>query len=117
MSLESSAHLLEFLDIQWPTIQAPMAGTGTPALAAVVSNAGGLGSLGVGATNAEGARKMMAEFRALSARSLNVNVFCHQPAKLDANWNNHKETAFVGIGWRGNLEVGRADQNQPLSRG
>ena len=32
-----------------------MAGTGTPALAAAVSNAGGLGSLGVGATNAEGA--------------------------------------------------------------
>ena len=54
------------------------------ALAAVVSNAGGLGSLGIGATNAEGARKMIAEFRALSARSLNVNVFCHRPAKLDA---------------------------------
>jgi nitronate monooxygenase len=73
MSLDSSAHLLELLDIQWPIIQAPMAGTGTPALAAAVSNAGGLGSLGVGASNAEGARKMMAEFGALSARSINVN--------------------------------------------
>src|SRR5215472_5019135 len=83
MTLDRSAHLLELLDIQWPIIQAPMAGTGTPALAAAVSNAGGLGSLGVGATNAEGARKMIAEFRALSARPLNVNVFCHQPAKLD----------------------------------
>jgi nitronate monooxygenase len=60
-----------------------MAGIGTPALAAAVSNAGGLGSLGVGATHAEGARKMIATFRALSARPLNVNVFCHQPAKLD----------------------------------
>jgi NAD(P)H-dependent flavin oxidoreductase YrpB (nitropropane dioxygenase family) len=50
MSLDSSADLLELLDIQWPIIQAPMAGTGTPALAAAVSNAGGLGSLGVGAT-------------------------------------------------------------------
>jgi nitronate monooxygenase len=60
-----------------------MAGIGTPALAAAVSNAGGLGSLGVGATHAEGARKMIAAFRALSARPLNVNVFCHQPAKLD----------------------------------
>ena len=77
-----SAHLLELLDIQWPIIQAPMAGTGTPALAAAVSNAGGLGSLGVGTTNAEGARKLIAAFRALSARSVNVNVFCHQPAKL-----------------------------------
>src|ERR1700751_4249829 len=95
MSLDSSAQLLELLDIQWPIIQAPMAGTGTPALAAAVSNAGGLGSLGVGATNAEGARKMIAEFRALSARSLNVNVFCHQPAKLDAT----VESAWAAAGW------------------
>jgi nitronate monooxygenase len=84
MTGDRSAHLLDLLGIQWPIIQAPMAGTATPALAAAVSNAGGLGSLGVGATNAEGARKMIAAFRALSARSLNVNVFCHQPAKLDA---------------------------------
>ena len=84
MTIGGSTHLLELLDIQFPIIQAPMAGTATPALAAAVSNAGGLGSLGVGATNAEGARKMIAAFRALSARSLNVNVFCHQSAKLDA---------------------------------
>ena len=68
-----------------------MAGVGTPALAAAVSNAGGLGSLGVGATNSEGAKKMIAEFRALSARSLNVNVFCHQPAKA----NPHLESAWI----------------------
>jgi nitronate monooxygenase len=83
MTIDGSTHLLELLDIQWPIIQAPMAGTGTPALAAAVSNAGGLGSLGVGASNAEAAKKMIAAFRALSVRSLNVNVFCHQPAKLD----------------------------------
>ena len=79
-----------------------MAGTGTPALAAAVSNAGGLGSLGVGATNADGARKMIAAFRALSARSLNVNVFCHQPAKLDARvesaWIERLRLAFARFG-------------------
>jgi nitronate monooxygenase len=102
MSLERSAHLLELLDIQWPIIQAPMAGTSTPALAAAVSNAGGLGSLGIGATNAEGARKMIAEFQALSARSLNVNVFCHQPAKLDAKiesaWIDRLRPEFARFG-------------------
>jgi nitronate monooxygenase len=102
MSLDSSAQLLELLDIQWPIIQAPMAGTGTPALAAAVSNAGGLGSLGVGATNAEGARKMISEFRALSARSLNVNVFCHQPAKLDTKveraWIERLRPEFARFG-------------------
>ena len=35
------------------------------------------------AAPSEGARKMIAAFRPLSARPLNVNVFCHQPAKLD----------------------------------
>jgi nitronate monooxygenase len=102
MSLEGSAHLLELLDIQYPIIQAPMAGTDTPALAATVSNAGGLGSLGVGAANAEGARKMIAAFRALSARSLNVNVFCHQPARLDARvesaWIERLRPEFARFG-------------------
>jgi nitronate monooxygenase len=102
MSLEGSAHLLELLDIQYPIIQAPMAGTDTPALAAAVSNAGGLGSLGVGAASAEGARRMIAAFRALSARSLNVNVFCHQPARLDARvesaWIERLRPEFARFG-------------------
>jgi nitronate monooxygenase len=34
MSLEGSAHLLELLDIRYPIIQAPMAGTDTPSGAA-----------------------------------------------------------------------------------
>jgi nitronate monooxygenase len=84
MTAARSTQLLELLDIEWPIILAPMAGVGTPALAAAVSDAGGLGSLGVGATNAEGAKKMIAAFRTLSARPLNVNVFCHPPAKPDA---------------------------------
>ncbi|MFT0175232.1 nitronate monooxygenase, partial [Paraburkholderia mimosarum] len=48
--------LLRSLGIQKPIIQAPMAGTTTPALAAAVSNAGALGSLGVAAMSAENAR-------------------------------------------------------------
>jgi nitronate monooxygenase len=102
MTIDGSTHLLELVDIQWPVIQAPMAGVGTPSLAAAVSNAGGLGSLGVGATNAEGAKKMIAAFRALSARSLNVNVFCHQPAKPDARlesaWIERLRPEFARFG-------------------
>ncbi|MGN7981281.1 NAD(P)H-dependent flavin oxidoreductase [Burkholderia sp. 22313] len=76
--------LLRTLGIRIPIIQAPMAGVSTPALAAAVSNAGGLGSLGVGATNADGARKMIRDTRALTERPFNVNLFCHQPARADA---------------------------------
>ena len=38
------------LTLDLPVIQAPMAGVSTPELAAAVSNAGGLGSLGLGAS-------------------------------------------------------------------
>ena len=76
--------LLQKLGIDKPIIQAPMAGVSTPAMAAAVSNAGGLGSLGVGATNAEGARKMIRDTRALTSRPFNINLFCHAPARADA---------------------------------
>ena len=76
--------LLSKLGIGKPIIQAPMAGVSTPAMAAAVSNAGGLGSLGVGATNAEGARKMIRDTRALTSKPFNVNLFCHAPATADA---------------------------------
>ena len=41
-----SNKLTELLGIELPIIQAPMAGSTTPELAAAVTNAGGLGSLG-----------------------------------------------------------------------
>jgi nitronate monooxygenase len=72
------------LGLDLPIIQAPMAGTSTPALAAAVSNAGALGSIGVGATNADGAREAVAATQAATNRAFNVNLFCHTPAQADA---------------------------------
>ncbi len=76
--------LLALLGIATPIIQAPMAGVSTPAMAAAVSNAGGLGSLGVGAMDAEGARKAIRETRALTGKPFNINLFCHAPAVANA---------------------------------
>ncbi|MDO5058160.1 MAG: nitronate monooxygenase [Lautropia sp.] len=73
------------LGIRHPIIQAPMAGVATPALAAAVCHAGGLGSLGLGASGPEQARQMMDEARTLGTQPLNLNVFCHQPPAPDAN--------------------------------
>jgi nitronate monooxygenase len=84
MPLSSVSTLLRLLAIDHPIVQAPMAGVSTPAMAAAVSSAGALGSIGVGATDAAGARAMIAAFRERSRRSLNVNVFCHAPARADA---------------------------------
>lgn len=61
-----------------------MAGVSTPELAAAVSNAGGLGSISVGATDATSAREMITNIRVLSNRPFNVNLFVHQPMAQDA---------------------------------
>ncbi|UFS67769.1 nitronate monooxygenase [Paracoccus denitrificans] len=72
-------------DLRVPVIQAPMAGTATPHLAAEVGRAGGLGSLGLGASNAAQAAAMMAETRErLGSGRYGVNLFCHRPAQADA---------------------------------
>ncbi len=62
-----------------------MAGVSTPELAAAVSNAGGLGSLGVGATDAAGARALVDATRRLTPCSFNVNLFVHATAVADAD--------------------------------
>ena len=94
--------LLETLAIDLPIIQAPMAGVSSPALAAAVANAGALGSIGVGATDADGARRMIAAVRERSKRSLNVNVFCHRPAvsdcTLEASWLDFLRPHFERFG-------------------
>ncbi|HEY7890452.1 MAG TPA: nitronate monooxygenase [Steroidobacteraceae bacterium] len=83
MASSASRHLQDLLGIDWPIVQAPMAGTSTPELAAAVANAGGLGSIGVGAMGVKAAGDALAAFRARSSRSLNINVFCHRPAQSD----------------------------------
>lgn len=81
-----------------PIIQAPMAGVSTPRLAAAVSNAGALGSLGLGASTVDQARQMIRGTRALTDRPFNVNVFCHARAVRDAQreaaWLNYLEPLF-----------------------
>ena len=74
-----------------PLIQAPMAGVSTPRLAAAVTQAGALGSIGIGASTVDQARQMIRDTRALTDGPFNVNVFCHAPAQRDAG----RETAWL----------------------
>lgn len=100
--MDKADEFLKQLDIRWPIIQAPMAAVSTPEMAAAVSNAGGLGSLSVGAMNAQEALATVARFRQLSTRSLNVNVFCHAPAVTDAileeQWLKRLQPEFEKFG-------------------
>ena len=94
--------LTDLLGIDLPLVQAPMAGVSSPALAAAVSEAGALGSIGAGATDAVGARAMIAAVRERTRRPFNVNLFCHRPAKADptreAAWIERLRPAFAAIG-------------------
>lgn len=90
------------LDIAVPIVQAPMAGVSTPTMAAAVSDAGALGSIAVGATDAEGARAMIRGVRARTARPFNVNLFVHatplaDPAR-EAAWLDALRPLFAAYG-------------------
>src|SRR5262245_18577177 len=65
--------LTESLNLKVPILQAPMGSASTPALAAAVTNAGGLGGLGVRGRSAAQAERRIAGFRQQSGGSLNVN--------------------------------------------
>lgn len=70
--------LMERLGLRLPILQAPMAGYATPALAAAVSNAGGLGALGSATLPPAALAAQVAELRGLTNRGFNLNFFCHE---------------------------------------
>jgi nitronate monooxygenase len=72
---EPARALLSRLGVAHPIIQAPMAGADTPALAAAVSNAGGLGSLGAAYLTPDEIRDAIAEVRRRTDKPFNVNLF------------------------------------------
>ena len=76
--------LTELLGIEHPVIQAPMAGAATPELAAAVSAAGGLGSLGSAPLAPDDLIAQARAVREATDRPFNVNFFCHPPPELTA---------------------------------
>lgn len=75
--------LTDRLGLDLPIVQAPMAGTSTPDLAAAVSNAGALGSISIASVDAVEGRRQIQALRALTTRPFNVNLFCHAPTPPD----------------------------------
>jgi nitronate monooxygenase len=97
-----ASDLARLLDLRLPLVQAPMAGVSTPELAAAVSNAGGLGSIGIGASSVAAGRRMIEETRSRTSRPFNVNVFSHQAAMrdpaLESRWIAHLAPLFAEFG-------------------
>ncbi|ONH68081.1 Nitronate monooxygenase [Cyberlindnera fabianii] len=80
---------LKRFKLQYPIIQAPMAGASTIELASTVTRLGGLGSIPLGSfsENPEGIVKKMKEYEGLvgtdRSRVVNLNFFAHEEAKRD----------------------------------
>jgi len=100
--MTAPATLTARLGLSSPIVQAPMAGVTTPALAAAVSNAGALGSLGLAAMDAAAARQAIMQTRALTEQPFNVNLFCHEPAVADAareqRWLDYLAPEYAAFG-------------------
>ncbi|MFL5586302.1 MAG: NAD(P)H-dependent flavin oxidoreductase [Ktedonobacteraceae bacterium] len=71
--------LCTMLNIELPIIQAPMGGVASPALAAAVSNAGGLGMLPLTWHNLGAVRRAIRQTRQLTDRPFGVNLILQWP--------------------------------------
>lgn len=76
-------NLQDFLSIELPIIQAPMAGVQTSVLGIAVSNAGGLGSLPCAMLTMDALRAELTAITAQTRRPYNVNFFCHTQTEPD----------------------------------
>jgi len=77
--------MLDLRDLTLPLVGAPMAGgPSTPALAAAVSEAGGLGFLAAGYRTADQVADQIQQTRALTTRPFGVNLFVPQPSLASA---------------------------------
>jgi nitronate monooxygenase len=94
-------------DLAAPIVGAPMAGgPSTPALAAAVSNAGGLGSLAAGYLTAEQVANDIATARSLTSGPLGVNLFVPQPCMARADQLDDYRNLLLGLADRYGVEPG-----------
>ncbi|WP_423196405.1 MULTISPECIES: NAD(P)H-dependent flavin oxidoreductase [unclassified Cupriavidus] len=75
--------IAQLFGIEFPVIQAPMAGATTPAMVIAASEAGALGSLPAALYSVEQFAAAMAEVRAGTARPVNANFFTHKTPAPD----------------------------------
>lgn len=92
----------DLLGIELPIIQAPMAGSVGSEIVIAVSEAGGLGSLPCAMLSPEQMRNELGIIRQRTSRPINLNFFCHQPARADpareTTWKQRLESYYLELG-------------------
>lgn len=102
--------VLGFWDIAVPIVGAPMAGgPGTPALAAAVSNAGGLGFIPAAYLSAERFAEDLAAARAATTGPLGVNLLVPQPSVADFTQLDYYADELEEVADHYQVEVGRPE--------
>ncbi|OBA82560.1 2-nitropropane dioxygenase [Mycobacterium sp. 1164966.3] len=102
--------VLGFWDLAVPIVGAPMAGgPGGPALAAAVSNAGGLGFVAGGYLSAEQFADDIAAARAATTGPLGVNLFVPQPSVADWVQLEYYAEELEEVAEHYHVEVGRPE--------
>lgn len=92
--------------IDFPLIQAPMAGVQGSAMAIAVSNAGALGSLPCAMLAPEALRGELQALRAGTTQPFNVNFFCHVPPAPDATREAAWRAALAPFYAEAGLDIG-----------
>jgi NAD(P)H-dependent flavin oxidoreductase YrpB (nitropropane dioxygenase family) len=92
--------ICESLGIELPIIQAPMGGAAGPALAAAVSNAGGLGMLPLWRADAETMRQQIRTTRALTSQPFAVNLTLEIPQEERLAVCLDEGVAIISFFWR-----------------
>lgn len=84
MTMWADTEIARLFNLQYPIVQAPMAGSTTPELVATVSNSGGLGSLGAGLSSMtpEALQKTIRKIRTLTDKPFAVNLFSPEESSI-----------------------------------
>jgi nitronate monooxygenase len=75
--------IIDLFGIEFPIVQAPMAGSSTPEMAIAVSEAGGLGSVPAALYSYEQLGAALKQVRAGTKKPINANFFTHVPPQPD----------------------------------
>jgi nitronate monooxygenase len=94
-SMWPRSDFLELLGITHPIVQAPMSGFATPALAAAVCNAGGLGSIGCAGLSSTAVRDLVSALRQTTNRPYNLNFFVHPQPRFDTQATARMQTRLT----------------------
>lgn len=99
--------MFDLRDLTVPIIGAPMAGgPGTPALAAAVSNSGGLGFLAAGYLTAQRFSDDIAATRLLTSGPIGVNLFVPQPSAATSSSLDEYRDRLMPLAQRFGVDLG-----------